>query len=71
MEIVAVKGSMVVISTGASIFEVDASRLIRPSDTVDLEEVPDSRERTGAPVLWLSNKGQTNVWRVVLLTTLI
>ena len=44
---------MVVISTGASIFQVNASQLRRPSDTVDLEELPDSRERTGTPVLWL------------------
>ena len=42
-----------VISTGASIFLVNTSKLRRPSDTVDLEELPDSRERTGAPVLWL------------------
>ena len=51
--IIAVNGPMVVISTGASIFQVNTSKLRRPSDTVDLEELPDSRERTGAPVLWL------------------
>ena len=39
---------MVVISIGASV-------------TVDLEELPDSRERTGALVLWLSCEGQTDV----------
>ena len=30
-------------------------------DTVDLEELPDSRGRTGAPVLWRSCEGQINV----------
>ena len=55
---------MVVISTGASIFQVNASKLRRPSDTEDLQELPDSRERTGAPVLWLSCEGQTDVWEL-------
>ena len=32
--------------------------------TLDLEELPDSRERTGAPVLWLSCEGQTDVWEL-------
>ena len=31
-------------------------------DNVDLEELPDSRERTGAFVLWLSCEGQADVW---------
>ena len=59
--IIAVKGPMVVISTGASMFQVNTSKLRRPLDTVDLEELPDSRERTGAPVLWLSCEGQIDV----------
>ena len=29
-----------------------------------LEELPDSRERTGAPVLWLSCEGQMDVWEM-------
>ena len=33
-------------------------------NTVDLEELPDSRERTGAPVLWLSFEGQMDVWEL-------
>ena len=33
-----------------SIFQVNASKQRRPLDTVDLEELPDSREQTGAPV---------------------
>ena len=64
VEILAVKGSMVVISTGASIFQVNVSKLRRPVNTVDLEELPDSRERTGAPVLWLSCDGQMDVWEL-------
>ena len=51
VEIIAVKGPMVVINTGTSIFQVNASELQRPLDTVDLEELPDSCERTGAPVM--------------------
>ena len=40
------------------------NKLRRPLDTVDLEELPDSRERTGAPVLWLSCEGQMDVWEL-------
>ena len=29
-----------------------------------MEELPDSRERTGAPVLWLSCEGQIDVWEL-------
>ena len=54
VEILAVKGLMVVIRTGPSIFQVNRSKLRRYVGTVDLGELPDSRERTGAPVLWLS-----------------
>ena len=60
----AVKGPMVVISTGASIYQVNIGKLRRPLDTVDLEELPDSRERTRAPVLWLSFEGQMDVWEL-------
>ena len=52
MEILAVKGPMAVVSAEATIHQVK-SELRRPLNTVDLEELPDSRERTGAPVLWL------------------
>ena len=54
VEIMAVKGIMGVISTGASILQVSASRIRRPLKTVDLEELPDSRGRTRAPMLWPS-----------------
>ena len=56
---------MVVISPGASIFQAKASKLRRPLDTLDLEELPASRERIGAAVLWLSCEGQTDVWEPV------
>ena len=62
VEIIAVKGPMVVISTGASMFQVNESKLKRPLNTVDLEESPDPRERTRAPVLWHSCEGQIDVW---------
>ena len=51
-------GLMVVIRTGASICQVNASKLGRLLGTVGLEELPDSRERTGPPVLRLSCEGQ-------------
>ena len=38
MEILALKGPMVVIRTGTSIFQLNSSKLRRPSDIVDLEE---------------------------------
>ena len=53
---------MAVISAGSTIFQANMSKLRRPQDTVDLEELPDSREGTRAPVLWLSCKGQADVW---------
>ena len=56
-EFIAVKGPIAV-----SIFQVSASKIRRPLDTVDLEEPPDSRERAEAPVLRLSCEGQTDVW---------
>ena len=43
-------------------FHENASKLRRHLDTVDLEELPDSRMRTRAPVLWLSCEGQIDVW---------
>ena len=55
---------MLVINTCTYIFQVNASRLRRPLDTVDLEEPPDSCDRTGAPVLWLSCEGQIDVWEL-------
>ena len=61
VKIITVKAPMVVINTGTSIFPVNANQLRRPLDTVDLEELPDSFERTGARVLWLSCNGQMDV----------
>ena len=52
------------VSSGATILQEHISTLRRPLDTVDLEEIPDSRERTGAPVLWLSCEGQIDVWEM-------
>ena len=58
------KGSTAIISIGATIYQVNASKLLRPLDTVDLEELPDSCERTRALALWLSCEGQTDVWEL-------
>ena len=55
---------MAVISTGATIFQANVSKLRRLLGTVDLEELPDSREREGAPVLWLPCEGQIDVWEL-------
>ena len=51
VEFFAIKGPMAVINTGSVTFQANFSELRRPLDTVDLEELPDSRERTGAFVL--------------------
>ena len=59
---IAIKGSVAVIHTGSTIFSAKKRNIRRPLDTVDLEELPDSRERTGAPVQWLSCEGQADVW---------
>ena len=61
VDIIAVKGRMAVVNTGATILQANMSKLRRPLDTWDLEELPDSRERAGAPVLWLSYEGQIDV----------
>ena len=57
-EIIAVKGTMAVVNTGATILPANTSKFRRPLDTVDLEELPDSR------VLWLSCEGQIDVWEM-------
>ena len=62
VEVLAVKGPMVVTSTGASILQVRKLRI--RLDTVDLEDLPDARERTGAPVLWPSCEGKIDVWEL-------
>ena len=54
LEIIAVKGSMTVVNTSATILQANISKLRRPLDTLDLEELQDSRERSRPPVLWLS-----------------
>ena len=55
---------MVVINTGTSIFQLNASKPRRPLDTADLEEPTDSCERTGAPVLRLSCEGEIDVFEL-------
>ena len=64
VEILAVKGPMAAISTGASVLQVTVSKLRRPLDTVDLEQPPHSNARTRAPVQWLTCKGQVHVWEL-------
>ena len=64
VEIIAVKGPMAVIRTGAFICQANVSKLIIALNTVDPEEPPDSCERTGANVLWLSCEGQIDVWKL-------
>ena len=54
---------MAVVHTGATIFSGKCiGKLRRPLDTADSEELPDSRERAGGPLLWLSCEGQIDVW---------
>ena len=40
IEIIAVEGSMAAVNTSATIFQANISKLRRPLDTVDLEELP-------------------------------
>ena len=58
------QGPMAVVNTGATTLQANISKLRRPSDTVDLEEHQDSRERARAPVLWLSCEGQIDIWEM-------
>ena len=55
---------LAVVNTGATIVQANISKLRRPLDAVALEELPDSCERAGAPVLWLSCEGQIDVWEM-------
>ena len=64
VEIIAVKGPMAVISTGASTLQVNVSKLRKLWGIVVLEELSNSRERTRAPALSLSCEGQTDVWEL-------
>ena len=58
------QGPMAVISTGATICQANVSNLRKPLGTVNMEVLPDSRGRAGAPVLWLSCEGQIDVWEL-------
>ena len=65
VDIVAIKEALwQLLSTGSTIFRTNISNLSNFLDTLDLEEVPDSRERTGAPVLWLCCEGQADAWEM-------
>ena len=55
---------MAVVNTNATTLQANMSKLRRPLDTVELEELRDSREREGAPVLWLCCEGQIDVWEM-------
>ena len=54
---------MAAVNTRATKFQANISKLWRPLDTVDLEELPNSCERARPPVLWLSTEGQI-VWEM-------
>ena len=62
VEIIAIKGLKAVINIGSAICQANISKLGIPLHTVDLEELPHSRERVGALVLCLSCQGQADVW---------
>ena len=64
VDIIAIKCAMAVINTGFTIFQANISKSRRPSDTVDLEELPDWRERATAPVPELYCEEQANVWEM-------
>ena len=56
---------MAVVNTGETMFLEKTSKQKRPLDTVDLEELPNSRERAGAPVLRISCEGHVDVWEML------
>ena len=58
------QGVMAAVNTDTTLFQKNISKLSRPLETADLEELPDSRERTGAPVLCLSSGCQIDVWEM-------
>ena len=62
VEIIAIKGGLEGINTGFACFQ--SKKLRRPLNTVDLEELRDSSERTGALFVWLSCEGQADVWEM-------
>ena len=55
---------MAVVNTGATIFQANTSNLRKQLNTVDLEELSESRQRARAPVLWLSCEGQMDIWEM-------
>ena len=61
VEIIAIKGPMAVTRTVSTIFQTNISKSRRHLETMDPEELPDSREQTGAPVQRLSCAGQADV----------
>ena len=53
---------MAVNKTDTTIFQANLSKLSKPVDVVNLEELPDSRKPTKVPVLMISCEGQKDVW---------
>ena len=45
MEIIEIKGPVAVVNTGATIVQANISKLRRPLDTMNLEDLPDSYEQ--------------------------
>ena len=50
--IVEITGSMATVNTGTGVMQVNSTKLRRPYEKIELEDMMDSRERTAAPSYW-------------------
>ena len=64
VEIIATKSPKAVLVLAPLSCKQIFSKLRRPLETVDLEELPDSRERTRAPVPMALLQRQADVWEM-------
>ena len=60
VDIIVVKGPMVAIIIGSTMFQSNISKVRQPLETVYLEDNSDKRDREGTPVLWLAKQGQVD-----------
>ena len=65
VDIIAIKGPMAIISAGSTTFQANISKQNKETfGYCGSSGIPDSRERTGVPVLWPLCKGRADVWEM-------
>ena len=64
VEIIAVKGPTGSYQNRCEHCSGRCEQVKKTFGALDLEELPDLRQRTGAPVLWFSCEGQKDVWEL-------